>query len=401
MGLLERPGLYGLHEGLRRVRGPTPPSLSQRPYSDRQAVRLAAWLELSLRVRFLFDACLNPHAPQAAMQAIGGLADPARVWLWLAYGVRTSGRREALQLGERALPHERDAFRTALGVLDRLHLGPPAPLPELLPSAIRVTRAVGELLASELEPAGSTEVALLGALEGDEGVPLADWRALVVPRLHRRMPASERLVVVDADPGDPEAIASAARAAGGPAVPALRADSLLVQPAAEIWGVGRLRGLQVEATDPVSFALLEGKRVARFPDVVGWSAQDLARRAVSEHRAWLESPDWRLGEPPGWVGRRPGPKVRSAGSAGMLVSAVRAALFRESLERGEPQLVLTLAAAAEALGEVDPPAGRAAQAILELAPGDPPSELALELERGVRALWPYSGAVDLGKGSGR
>jgi hypothetical protein len=46
-----------------------------------------------------------------------------------------------------------------------------------------------------------------------------------------------------------------------------------------------MRTVQTTLTDPVSVALLSGEDVARFPDVPGFSARDLARRALAEHAA--------------------------------------------------------------------------------------------------------------------
>jgi DNA-binding NarL/FixJ family response regulator len=52
---------------------------------------------------------------------------------------------------------------------------------------------------------------------------------------------------------------------------------------AERWR-SRLRAVTCPVTDPVSFALVAGGTVARFPNVDGWSAEHAARRAVAEHR---------------------------------------------------------------------------------------------------------------------
>jgi hypothetical protein len=130
----------------------------------------------------------------------------------------------------------------------------------------------------------------------------------------------------------------------------------MVFPACPLWR-SRLRAVQCRATDPVSFALVEGGSVAAFPNVRGWSAEDTARRAVAEHRAWLRS--------------------ESEPELDMLLTAARAALFLESVEAGSPELPLTLAETARqlsssvaeeslgryrelALEDTEPPAGTVA-----------------------------------------
>jgi hypothetical protein len=114
------------------------------------------------------------------------------------------------------------------------------------------------------------------------------------------------------------------------------------------WWRTRLRAIKSRPTDPVSFALAEGDRVARFPRVRGWSAEDTARRAVAEHRAWLR------GEPGPWAA-----SVSSNGRGGalaMLLTAARAGLLLESLDEGEPELPLTVTETARRV------AGRSAEA---------------------------------------
>jgi hypothetical protein len=127
---------------------------------------------------------------------------------------------------------------------------------------------------------------------------------------------------------------------GGP-YPALRSGSILVL-ASVRWPRTQLRAVATPLTDPASFALLDGRDVAGYPDVAGWSAQHTARRAVAEHAAWLESPG----------------ELRDAGtSLAMLMSAARAALFLETVAEGDPELPLTVAAT---LGRLRDRSGRAA-----------------------------------------
>jgi hypothetical protein len=107
--------------------------------------------------------------------------------------------------------------------------------------------------------------------------------------------------------------------------------------------------VQCAATDPVSFALAGARSQARFPRLAGWSARDWARRAVAEHRVWLSAPDARLNGHT-WIAPPPPPGGSGHATRNRLLSAARAGLFLESVERGEPELLLALDAAADRLG---------------------------------------------------
>ena len=93
---------------------------------------------------------------------------------------------------------------------------------------------------------------------------------------------------------------------------------------------GRLRTLKCRVSDPILFALVEGKRVAAFPRVSGFSAEHLARRAVAEHAARL--------------------RAGADHSLETLWRAARAALFLESIEDGDPELAITASETARRLG---------------------------------------------------
>jgi len=107
--------------------------------------------------------------------------------------------------------------------------------------------------------------------------------------------------------------------------------------------------------------------------MAGWSAQDTASRAVAEHRAWLAQRD----------GRTAGERL-----AGLL-GAARAAHFHRSLEQGEPELPLTVGAAARRLGAVGEE-GWAHYRAWRLTGVDPGERIADALERVVRGLPAYS-----------
>jgi hypothetical protein len=163
-------------------------------------------------------------------------------------------------------------------------------------------------------------------------LPLADWRALVWS-----FPPDEGLAPVCAARPDPVLLGHAALVCNDGAYVGVRLDDLLVVPTLKR---SRMRAVQCATTDPVTFALMAGRSSAAFPDVPGWSARDTARRAAAEHLGWLAD-------------GCPGPDRDRR-----LAGAARAALFLESVERGAPELLLTVAAVEERLGPLD--AGRVA-----------------------------------------
>jgi hypothetical protein len=117
----------------------------------------------------------------------------------------------------------------------------------------------------------------------------------------------------------------------------------------------------------VSFA--HGDDVASFPDLPGWSAHDVARRAVAEHRAWLEAP----------------PHDPDGRALGRLATAARAARFLQSIEGGEPALPLTVAAALAPLDE----AARQAYEHFAVHGTRPQADIVARLERTVLELPAY------------
>ena len=81
---------------------------------------------------------------------------------------------------------------------------------------------------------------------------------------------------------------------------------------------------------------MEGRGTATFPELLGWSAQDVAHRATAEHAAWLRFPG-----PPKrrylGIGDVP-PQVLTLAR---LVTAARAGLFATSIDEGDPTLAVT------------------------------------------------------------
>jgi hypothetical protein len=370
--LLERPGLDGPSAGWRLVRGP-----ERRPPADSRAPEhVAAWLELQYWWRTACEGCIEPNRLGAAALCVKLAAEPAAIWLRLARGERPAGREQALRAAARELPGEAEAFERALWLRERLSRSPQAPLRESLALLIRVSGLIAAELRSRapsftrvrlepgeltcvrpyLEPLDSIPWAATAELR-----PLADFRAIA----GRPLP-DEALAPLDADPADPEHLAQLARGLSGSSVyPELRAGELSIRPA--IGGRARLRAIQCALTDPVSFAHRDD--VASFPDLPGWSAHDVARRAVAEHRAWLEAP----------------PHDPDGRALGRLATAARAARFLQSIEGGEPALPLTVAAALAPLDE----AARQAYEHFGVHGTRPQADVVARLERTVLELPAY------------
>ncbi len=322
--ILFRPGLYGATSDWRLLSGPDRRPLP--PPRSAQERRIAAWLEVTYWWRWAFQACADPDDPATPGLSVKLIAEAARVWLWLAQGERCGTRSDVLRRALQRLPEEEQAIRTALALQRSPHERAERSLSAALPALLRLSARIAQLIADETAAAGSTEVRLVADTLDPSGsaVALCDWRALATPPL-----PDESFTPRDDDPADPAALGAATRAQSGPSYVALRGPGLLVLPA-RFSERSRGRALKSEVTDPVSFALAAGSSVAHFPDVRGWSAQDTARRAVAEHRAWLRG------------AATPGPLWK-------LLSAARAALFLESVLKEDPELAPTLGGVAELL----------------------------------------------------
>jgi hypothetical protein len=376
MGLQDRPGLYAPTYDWSLLRGRERRS-SMLPYGDQQR-RLVAWLELQLWWRYVAPVCIYPGGPRTAHLCVKLIAEPTRILLWLLTGERLAARKHVLERGLAVLPEEAEALELALRLYRDLPKSPPAPLAEILPPLVRLSSRIAARLAEEAAPAGSTAVALqwggveelvLKRSDGDAVTapkaseslglhPLVDWRALAVPP-----PPDEAFALLAGSSDEPSTLANAALASRDGVYRMLRAPGVLIAPIAHErppaerlprgvrWKRAKLRGIQCELTDPVSFALAEGRNEAGFPNVAGWSIRDVARRAVGEHRAWLSL---RPGQRPpvrGWMDDQPDPAAATVATLGRLLAAARAALLDESVRGGSPQLPLTAAATAEQLAE--------------------------------------------------
>ncbi|MEO8575707.1 MAG: nucleotidyltransferase domain-containing protein [Gemmatimonadales bacterium] len=358
-----RPSLYGVRNEWRNVRGrnrlPTATSV------DAQDRRVAAWLDLQYWWRHAFLACADPEWNHVPLLCVKLLAEPVRLWLWLARGEMVATREGALRRGLSEMPEEREAFQLGLDLLSALPHSPRPPMSEVIAALLRQTERLALHMSEATSGAGWIDVKLTGSDEltvsdavldrmhaltvGGKRcdlVPLADWRARAVPGL-----ADEAILLVHSDSVDPDFIGTMAQADGAMANPAFRYNSMLLMPTTNPER-GILRAVQCELTDPVSLALAGGNVVARFPELRGWSASHCARRAVAEHRAWLSAKAY-VFPPHGWIGVQSSSSDPKTGTVGLLFSAARAALFLESIEEDRAELAVTVAGVAACLVERD------------------------------------------------
>jgi hypothetical protein len=340
--LLHGPGLSGPGGDWRRVAGP-----ERRPPTGaiaRNRRPLIAWLTMQSLWRFAFSACLWP-GPRAPYLCVKLVAEALRAIDWLEGGALIRGRvGPLLRFSEEDSPRG-EAARRALELYELLPRSPEPPLQQALADFASLCDELGSAIDGIAFERGSQQVALrrgeLALANRSEGslLPLADWRSLCY-----WFPPDEALLLIDGDPSRPEDIRGAAGRDDGQRCPTLRHGDLLVQPTREIHRRGLLRAAQCRASDPISFALLAGAQEATFPLMPGWSIEDWARRATAEHSAWLGDRARHLRDEPGFT-------------LAKLFGAARAALLRESVHRGSPELPLTVSAIAEVLAEARPEAG--------------------------------------------
>ena len=347
--VLMRPGLYHTVEDWRPLARSG--ARLRDPPRDAQQQRIAGWLDLGFWWGVLPRACIRATGPRPADLCVKCVAESLRVWLWLARGERVASRLEALQRGPEFFPEEEEALRNVMELRQSLQRWKMtgSPLDRTLPLLVRLAQRTAELIDAQALAAGFTEVRLRGGdptgpivardtrrpsateTRSSEIFPLVDWRGLVSPLL-----PDDTFTPLSVPAEDASAFLDAARLNRGPYQTFL-ADGLLIRPGAEYMRT-RLRGIECRTTDPVSFALLEQRLTASFPNLSGWCAMDVARRAVAEHGAWLDP-------------RSIPPSAGAGRWLGMLLSAARAAAFFGSLGR-EPELPLTLADGVRALSEV-------------------------------------------------
>ncbi|NNE35556.1 MAG: hypothetical protein HKN13_09975 [Rhodothermales bacterium] len=358
---------------------------------------IAAWLDLQCWWRYAFWATCGPTEPHVAYLGVKLVAEPVRILLWLRHGEQIHSRRDALKLGLRLVPEEADSIQAAIRTSERLERSPEAQLPERIGALVRLSSLVANEIAQAALEHGTTSVSLsnhadtsppalaeharhLGRIAGQaiDVLPVADWRARTVPG----EPVETMLVLQGVSASDPEVLVAAGSTERPGVVVAIPAGNVLVLPTLDRRGQrrllrGMLRAIQCEQSDPVTFSLLAGNRDALFPEIPGWSALDSARRAVAEHSAHLAD------------------RVAKPDLHDLLVAA-RAAIFLETLQRGEPRLALDGSSICSELGQRGGVAATIASAARDAwrarnsAGVVPDSSLMRELLSVVRALPAYS-----------
>jgi hypothetical protein len=345
--LHERPGLWPTRDW-RLIAGSDlrPPSGTDGPDHRLPAV----WRELQFWWLLLCKAVATPESPWVSFLCIKLVTEPIRILLWLEHGEQHFRRSTVLRRGLDVLPEEAPAIRCVLGLQHELHRPRPPSLDVVLPCFVRLSARIAAGLTAQLEPLGARSVALVGTRRvtgnwaaGEDPRPLCDWPGLAEPG-----PVEDSFVVKPARPDDRAALAEAIAGSRNRCYATLLSDGLIVRPSRT--GPLLFRTVAFAGSDPVSAALIAGHHVARFPDAPGWSAADVAARAVAEHSAWLRSRAPLTGEEPFAE-----PARRLAG----LFSAARAALFADAIAAGDPALPMTFAATAELLADRLPSASTA------------------------------------------
>jgi hypothetical protein len=305
-GLRSRPGAGEPLARWRRIAGPE--RRPRLPARDRDAQLVAAWLELQCWWRHAVWACHSDDPTLGTSVCLKAVAEPIRTWLWLFDGDVPASRTAALERAADVLPDDAEMAQFALDLRARLAHESRAPFDVVLPWLVGFTARLARRIAAEAGTA--TEVRLVG-----DPRSLVDWRALALGRF-------ERLELCDGDPGSAADLRRCAALERPGVVPALRSDDVLVEPSPDMdsrpFPRGTLRSVQCALTDPVTFALLDGRDTATFSTVRGWRAEDWARRARDEARA----------------------RARKPASREERLAAARAELFAESLEKGLPTLLL-------------------------------------------------------------
>ena len=375
MSLQTWPSLYGARNEWRLLGGKN--RLSAVGSDDPQNRRLAAWLHLQYWWRHAFLACAQPDRDHIPLLCAKLIAEPVRLSLWIERAERVETREAALRRGLSELPEEREILQLGLDLLKALPSSPPPPLREVIAALLRNSERLALQMSASAEAAECVEVRLAGSEQlaltpdmlarmqalnahGESGelLPLADWRARAVPSA-----PDEAIMLIPAHSINPAFLASTALGDDGDAIPAFRYHSMLIMPTTNPER-GMLRAVQCQPTDPVSMALADGRTIARFPELAGWSALHCARRAVAEHRAWLAA-SGAVYPPHGWVGIQSASSEPTIRTMGLLFSAARAALFLESIVEGRPELAVTVTGVADCLVARDSSCGDVVQTALQ------------------------------------
>lgn len=322
--VLIRPGLYGPGVGWRLIAGSdSRPEGVTWGESERETV---AWAEVQVWWRFAFRV-LEDERPAYELEYfwLKMIAEHARIVLWREHSISFDSRAEVLESAVRFFPEDK-VLRAALqawkgGGHSRLSVDASEVLRWCLSAAKRIAESLGKGSTGPPTTVRLGHGTLTGIFPGANDLkitPLVDWHARVLPR-----PFDDALTVVRGDPTDPDFLVQCARDGDTGPYRAIQYGGLLLLPTTR-YGRAIYRSIQCAVSDPVSFALLDGRQEAAFSDGPGWSAWDSARRAVGEHARWLDA------------GARP-----SLRTLGKLINAARAVAFAASFETSSIQLPLT------------------------------------------------------------
>lgn len=278
LSMRTRPGLGGATRDWTLLRGPD--LRPDRPGTPDPCV--VAWLELQCWWRYAVWAASHPGDRLVPYLCFKLVAEGTRAWLWLTHGELPRGRLAALRRGLELMPGDEAALQAALALHASLHRRPAADLDGTLAWLVGISQRLGAVIDARAAERPGTTVSLDLPEDPPPGrLPLMDWRAVVM------LEAGPREVVLsDGDPRRAADLAAADRAdrAGTPHL--LRAEGVFFIPSSDLESKpltrGTLRIVQCAASDPVTTALLAGRREARFSDIPGWRAEDWASRALAE-----------------------------------------------------------------------------------------------------------------------
>jgi hypothetical protein len=347
---------------------------------DAQSLRIAAWLELQFWWRQAMWYALVPtdqHSPYMCFKLV---VHSARTWLAIEHGMGPPSAQAVIEQALVLLPEEEQGLRHALDLRASLGCRRESMWDEALPVFVRLSGRVAKRLGAAADEAGRVEVRLSGAPTEGPLLPLLDWRGLVLP-----VAPEDYFVLTSGDPANRSTLASCVRASEDGRYRVLRTSDMLVLAAGDPWTRSFLRAAACGATDPVSFALSDGSSIARFPRLAGWSVEDVVRRAVDEHRAWLEQTpaDGTLAERE-WIDGRLAGVAAPLRVAAKLFTAARAAMLHESLSEGSPELAISVESLSTLLAVRYPDARGLVEDVAGAYVGDQiPDQAAL---RGLRAV---------------
>ncbi len=346
---------YGPFREWKRISGP---DLDVQDEDGRAIWWIWAWQELQFFWKHWFRNCASldkTHVPRFCVKQVKTLC---RLWVWIEGGDFLSDHAGLIRDISRLLPQEEVLLRRMILLEDSLLFNVDPVIEDVNVFLFRLTRRITQRISDTARATGTTLVKLTGDLPRDlvltpeaqdfvrfmsetaSGVgalPLLDWRALALPG-----ETGARVVVCPAKLPDTAKLGTLARLAQPKLYPGIQGDGFLILPTAiRQWGdlisEASLRSVACQPSDPITFALLRGATWAGFSNLPGWSAESTAKRAVIEHRSWLLHNEANEG--------------LDSHRLNTLWSAVRAALFLETLAEDAPEVPVTVQSLAEAFVE--------------------------------------------------